>query len=366
MKKMRIFKKLVVSRDDEITLAKDKQLKIKNLFNNQYDVIQMISASFEHLISAISGICVDSEKMNQVSEDFQKEFVHQKKLVATFESNTKILSQLAETFERNNQLIEVIADKLSLIDDIVFQTNILSLNASIEAARAGEAGKSFAVVAEAVRSLSSSSAESAKDIKEATLNIKQNSVEMLESFKQFNSFIASHTRELTENANRLDCENVALQSTIREMQARSTDSSAKATQDQVRVKNDLEKLTKMTSDLIGQLTGNPIIDLNAEQVVERIDKYVIVDVRNVKEYNDELSHIPGSSLVTLGADLEAYLQNADKHQTYLFVCRSGGRSSRAARLAQSYGLNHIFNLNGGMLEWNKNGHPVANKFKSFR
>ncbi len=359
MKKLRIFKKWTESPEDEFTFTKDKQLKIKNLFNNQYDIIQMISASFEHLISAISGICVDSEKMNKVSEDFQKEFIHQKKIVATFESNTKILSHLAETFEKNNKLIEVIADKLSLIDDIVFQTNILSLNASIEAARAGEAGKSFAVVAEAVRSLSRSSAESAKDIKEATLNIKKNSVEMLESFKQFNSFISSHTQELTENANRLDCETVALQSTILAMQIRSNDSSAKATQDQNRVKNDLEKLTKMTSDLIGQLTGKPIIDLSAEQVVENIDKYVIVDVRNLNEYNDDLSHIQGSSLVTLGADLEGYLQNADRTKTYLFVCRSGGRSSKAARLAQSYGLNHIYNLNGGMLEWNKQGHPVA-------
>lgn len=81
--------------------------------------------------------------------------------------------------------------------------------------------------------------------------------------------------------------------------------------------------------------------------------YSVIDVRGPDEFVGELGHIKGAQLVTLGGDLHQFLDTAPKDGKYLFVCRSGGRSTQAALMAQSRGFTDVTNLAGGMIHWNE-------------
>lgn len=81
----------------------------------------------------------------------------------------------------------------------------------------------------------------------------------------------------------------------------------------------------------------------------------LVDVRTEEEFYGELGHVPGSKLVTLGEDLDKFLDSNDKSEKIVFICRSGQRSGKATEMAMEKGFTDVTNMTGGMLLWNDLG-----------
>jgi methyl-accepting chemotaxis protein len=116
--------------------------------------LEQTTASLEELSSIVKMNAERAKDAAKLSQDCRS-------AAEQGEAETiQLLSAMAEVSKSSKAIAEI----TSVIDDIAFQTNLLSLNAAVEAARAGEQGKGFAVVAEAVRSLAQKSATSAKDI----------------------------------------------------------------------------------------------------------------------------------------------------------------------------------------------------------
>jgi len=83
----------------------------------------------------------------------------------------------------------------------------------------------------------------------------------------------------------------------------------------------------------------------------------IIDVREPREYSDDLGHISGSLLVPL-SELEGAAQRWGRAHPHVLVCRSGSRSAIACGVLEKMGFESLYNLSGGMLAWTKAGLPV--------
>ena len=88
-------------------------------------------------------------------------------------------------------------------------------------------------------------------------------------------------------------------------------------------------------------------EMTAAEVKETLPARHIIDVREVDEVAE--GKIPGAIHIPLGL-LEFRMQELDKSTEYTMVCRSGGRSGRAAQLLESHGYK-VVNMAGGMLAW---------------
>lgn len=137
--------------------------------------LEQIAASVAQMVAMIDRNTESARRASELTVASKDDARHGIEVVAQVTSamsgidvsNREIIEKVAESNRRVAEIIGVIngiADKTKVIHDIVFQTKLLSFNASVEAARAGEQGKGFAVVAEEVGSLAAMSGNAAREI----------------------------------------------------------------------------------------------------------------------------------------------------------------------------------------------------------
>lgn len=141
----------------------------------QAAALQETSSSIEEMSSMVSRNSENAKGTSETASDSRQKAEQGREVVEQMmrsmdeinQSNTDIMSQIDQSNREMNEIVSVIreiGEKTKVINDIVFQTKLLSFNASVEAARAGEHGKGFAVVAEEVGSLAQMSGTAAKEI----------------------------------------------------------------------------------------------------------------------------------------------------------------------------------------------------------
>ena len=184
-----------------ITLSNNANILTKNMqgiasaANSQAASLEETAASLEEITSNITNNTQTTAQMADYGN----------KVKTSISLGQELANKTVVSMEEINTQTSAINEAITIIDQIAFQTNILSLNAAVEAATAGEAGRGFAVVAGEVRTLASRSAEAAKQIKNLVENAQRKTQEgkdiasdMIKGYTQLNENITI-TLDLIQN-----------------------------------------------------------------------------------------------------------------------------------------------------------------------
>jgi methyl-accepting chemotaxis protein len=309
--------------------------------------LEAVSSRMKALNETVVSVSEISDQTDQTSNTGMQ-YVSKvaENLQAFSESNADLMSIKAQ--------FEDVQQKTEAIRFVGEEAEMLALNAAIEAARAGEAGRGFAVVADSMKALARNSQATTVDIQKIVSTSEKTISDIINNYQSRNDELNENVKLLLDSFSQIKSAITEVSSHASQIQHETHTSSEAILSSESAVKSFLESQVKVLTDLVSVIQGVEIVNVKPSEVKNKLMDYdEIIDVRRPEEYNDELGHIQGSRLVTLQTDFKQEVKKLDPSKSYLFVCRSGGRSTKAAQMAINCGVKRVFNLDGGMLEWNK-------------
>lgn len=205
--------------------AAEQSLAIKKYMDALQSVKNKLSQTTSEIQDTHSLSEQSSDTIEKCSENLNELKSEVKQLI---DSQTWIVSEMAQNAEEISQfgrLMSQVNVKTSAIRDVVFQTKMLSFNASVEAARAGEAGKGFSIVAEEIGNLAMSSGKAASEIfnimtdtEKKVSDVVKHSNQKLNEFKEHSEEILKNTGDKLSKFETLFSEVLRLFSAVNEKQ----------------------------------------------------------------------------------------------------------------------------------------------------
>lgn len=170
-------------------------MQLSQASNEQASSIQETSASLEEMTAMVDNTVTSSERSNALSEEMKTASVEGNKSMQDLIGSMNEILTSNENIQELTKVVGEIGEKTAVIDEIVFQTKLLSFNASVEAERAGEHGRGFAVVAQEVGNLAQMSGKAASEIS----SIVKESIKNAETITSQNRSKVEKGNELVKN-----------------------------------------------------------------------------------------------------------------------------------------------------------------------
>ena len=250
-----IITEILLSNQEDGLKLKDTSTQLSNNVNVLSKNATNQAASLEEVAASITEVTAN---VNQTSQKAQSMFSISNQTKESSTQGKELATKTVLSMDQINEKVQTINESIALIDQIAFQTNILSLNAAVEAATAGEAGKGFAVVAQEVRNLASRSAEAAKEIKDLvesasqqTLEGKEISTSMITGFEKLEEKINETNVIINDVANGAKEQTDAMVSI-----SETINNLDKFTQQNAQVAEQTNKISSDTNDIANKVVEN--------------------------------------------------------------------------------------------------------------